>query len=954
MTDNVEIENTDPSAPINPSASPSTQPTEAAASFPDPTPAVGTAKPESKALSTSHTKIKPKPNGKGRKTKARPRRRVASSDVDSGSENDAGSQSDASLTDPSSGSDDDEDEDEEDEEDHAHADGERSAPVFEDVSSITPAGFTQGNAAENAEEVSFDDFNRGKVGLTKEKGRRGSTVAEKGESSELTEEAKAKIEEAKKGRKEKQKARRAELKERKKKDREAAAAAGDGTPKTEKVVKEILKPSKRNGKAQPASKDRAEESTVPLTADGSPPSTSPDPDLPQASTSTTAASREQRQERRNSRSRGREAQIQAQKAAAAADPRATPRVGGFWTHDQRLQEPVGRQSDHWRGRGGPRSLRGGFRGRSRGGFGYGAAGFAGPADQANELLSDSRSGYRQGKSIDGEQGEADESEPVLAMDRLERELARKEKKVVAAAAASSSSATADDVPQAPKEKKWGHEGFEAIQSQDKRRTNVPVNAPVVRPPAAAGTPGSPLFLMRGGLRGRGRGRGGFIGRGGFFAPPFRPPHLPIPSTTASSAQPKSISPPTIATASTADVLASAAITSETSKGASAEDQSTMPDADTLLERSGPAVTVRLPGSTQPVEVAVSTNETREEKPAVNIPEINANGQAILYSSPAPQAGSQASEPEVPSSAAANTAPVPLSISSTIPAPSPSFPAVSENGSIGSAGAAPFVPQAARAGRPVLGSQSSASGYGLGTEFYPSNPSDLGMNGGSRVFYPANANVNGGAPRAYPVQGHPQHQAQQAHRGPPVQPRPQPFYPQHSYGQEAYSGPPSHRGSFSGPPPFYPSQSPGLGPNGYIDGRGSPYNANVNGSPNPYTAMGNQVPGYFAPARSTAKISIRNPTPSAHSSKIIEAPSYASLEQFPQDQQMYYGQQPQGMYNPYGAGAAVDGYADGQGYYMSTGSDGQGQGQGQMYGWDGQGGQGQGQGVGYGYEGEYGY
>ncbi|WVQ94128.1 hypothetical protein IAU59_001206 [Kwoniella sp. CBS 9459] len=978
MTDHVQIEKTDTPVPANPSASPSTQPitlesTTAASDTNNTKPGTDGNTPdiELEAPSTSAEKIKAKPKGKSRKTKARPRRRVASSDVDSGSEDGgAGSQSDGSLTDASSGSDhdDDDDEEEEEEEEDAPAVEKKATSVFQDASKVQPAGFAQGEVAAKADEVTFDEFNRGEAGAgdSKAKGGRPGDSKAAGPSRELTDEAKAKIEEAKKRRKEKQKAKRAELKEIKRKEREANAAAADVTAKGSSVAKDGSKASKGKGKAQSASTHNhaSADSAVPLTADGSPPSSTPVPDAQQASTSASAPS--QRQERRNSRSRGREAQLQAQKAAAAADPRSTPRVGGFWTHDQRLQEPAGRPSDHWsRGRGVPRGMRGGFRGRGRGGFGFGAGAggsLAGPEDQANELLSDSRPGSSQGVTGDGEQGEGDGPERVLAMDREEREVARKEKK--AAAATASASTPADEIPQAPKEKKWGHEGFESIQTQDKRKANPIANGPAVRPPVVTNGPVFPIFPMRGGLRGRGRGRGGFIGRGGFFAPPFRPPHFATPPSAASSAQTKLSTPSGVAQPtpeSTAKASTPSAATTKVPQIASAEEQSTMPDADSLLEGSGPAVTVRLPGSSQPVEVAVDgpaqSPSGPSVGPSVKTPEINANGQAILYSSTAQSASQPVSSAPITTAIAPSS-----SFSSQIPAPSPSFPAVSENGSIGSAGAAPFVPQAqVRGPRPALGSQSSASGYGIGSEFYPSNRSDSGMNGGSRSFYPAHANINGVAPRAYPVQGQQPHQQQQpGHRGPPVQPRPQPFYPQHSYNQETYSGPPSQRGSFSGPPPtFYPSQSPGLGPNGYVDGRVSPYSANLNGSPNPYAAMGNQVPGYFAPARSAAKINIRNPTAGSASiqsglSKNLEAPSYASLEQYPQEQQLYYGQQAQGMYNPYGAGAGGDGYVEGQGYYMTAGGDAQGQGQGQMYAWDGQGGQMQGHGVGYGYEGEYSY
>jgi hypothetical protein len=194
--------------------------------------------------------------------------------------------------------------------------------------------------------------------------------------------------------------------------------------------------------------------------------------------------------------RGNQREAYAQRMAE--DPKFTPRVGQFWTHDQRLYEGgnVGdgytglrQMSPFWRGRAMPRgAFRGGFRGRGRGGFiPNGRGGMANgavphPVELSQEATKDEEGGSK------------------LAMDR-EFELAEARDKArsipQAAAPPPTASAVGDEsetsanlpvvrpppVPQG--ERKWGHEGYETMANPDQFR----------------------------GARGRGRG---MRARGGFF------------------------------------------------------------------------------------------------------------------------------------------------------------------------------------------------------------------------------------------------------------------------------------------------------------------------------------------------------------------------------------------------------------------------------------------------------
>lgn len=187
---------------------------------------------------------------------------------------------------------------------------------------------------------------------------------------------------------------------------------------------------------------------------------------------------------------------------AAEDPKVTPRVGQFWTHDQRLHEGGNvdgsangaRQMPFWQGRGMPRGgFRGGFRGRGRGFFpngphANGRGGFVnGGPPRPVELAQEEPASK-----------ENEESGSMLAMDREFALAEAREKKsrttqVVSppapaadVEAGATASAPAVRPPTAPlAERKWGHEAYETMGNMEQFR----------------------------GIRGRGRG---MRARGGFY------------------------------------------------------------------------------------------------------------------------------------------------------------------------------------------------------------------------------------------------------------------------------------------------------------------------------------------------------------------------------------------------------------------------------------------------------
>ena len=200
-----------------------------------------------------NAKAPTKPKTKGKAKRARPRRRGADSD----DEDEAGHASDDSLTSASDLSDSDEDEDQDDGEgegDRAPASKPIAGPsknraakkpaAFADVSSTTPAVWADEKVGEGeAEEISFDEFNRGESasmrGAKRGRGRgrggiAGAADAAPREKKVFTEEQTRKYEE----KKAKMKAKKAALREAKKKEQEEAkkaAAAGGDEPKAEGV-----------------------------------------------------------------------------------------------------------------------------------------------------------------------------------------------------------------------------------------------------------------------------------------------------------------------------------------------------------------------------------------------------------------------------------------------------------------------------------------------------------------------------------------------------------------------------------------------------------------------------------------------------------------------------------------------------------------------------------------------
>ncbi|WRT63176.1 uncharacterized protein IL334_000079 [Kwoniella shivajii] len=911
MTDNAPISTStndtqsESNIPSNPSASPSTQPasilpsttisteTKSASATSDSIPPASTdlknipepepepeSKPNSNTNPSSKGKAKPKglTKGKGKKAKARPRRRVAGSDADS----DLGNQhsGDESLTDPSSFDSESESEEEDDVEEEGEGEGKKGGgksgkkkPVFEDTNATTPAAWNDKDQQDsNGVEVSFDEFNRGEIpskvkGKEKAKAKNDTTgTTAPAPKREYTEEENKRFQEMKAKRKEKQKAKRAEIKENKRKERNSTSNKPviDESKPADDVSKKIS--IKGKGKKKDTSEvDQViastssmtlEENTVPLVADGSPPP-------PVAATPALAKGR-------------RDSKSQASRDKNMNDPKVVPKVGKFWTHDQRADPPIvsdgfaGRGLPDGRGRGMPR---GGFRGNPAGFRGRGGrGGFVPPQfgrfpqqilqGQGKELTTETKSNAEK-ENDDGE-------EPVLAMDRLEKELAAEKEKLPQ----SSSSVQ-------PKEKMWGHEAYEQSQIQVERKFVPPV-------------------LSRGGFRGVPRGRArGFGPRGGFFGQPFRPPfHRPpfaspaAPAVVSSTPTSENVVPSTPAVKTIASQTA-----------ASAELQSTQPDVDDLLGESTQAVTIKLPGSSDSVEVTVvvpplepkslsndvvSAPSTEVSVPAIKTPELNASGQAILYTSPVPP-------PPVPQQPQARPAPAAYVNASSTHSPmfphittSSPFPAGSENGSISSAGLSysHFVPAHL---------QQPTSGYVIGTEFVPSaaRPFSQMNNGQPKPFYPGGQGQVM-APRSYPIQN--QHQHQHQLQTLQTQTNQRPYYPQ----QQSFEyQPQSQRGSFSGPQQFYPQQA-----NGYVDGRGSPFDGSPGPSPYGVGAGAGQM-NYFAPARPSQKISIKQPSNSdssqqpeheiSYNGQQPQQPQFASLTASSTSQQGYYDPQ---HYNPY--------------------------------------------------------
>ena len=404
--------------------------------------------------------------------------------------------------------------------------GKGKQAAFPDSEETLPAAWAD-QKMDDEQVMTFDDFSTSKAATTAPSdgpaGGKQIVINGDKEKKVYTEEQTRRFEERKAKMKEKQKARKAELKEAKRRE--------SGVPKPV------------------ASEDKE--------ADGLVASTSPlaldDPSVSSRGVELLPSS--------------------GSKNTAVADPKVTPRTGQFWTHDQRSTPgPNGYTEGDYantggfgRGRGGgggfgPRgNMRGGPRGRGRGfgpGPGFvGRGGFAYGGNRGQELAPEPEE-TRGKKKMMGDEGE-------LEMDKLWAEMeakdkARAEAKAAATAAAETAEAEAEAEAEAaqeavksadkaetetstvpitaeaptedavektgesgessapgngttdavqsplkppvvrqPREQKWGHEGFESMRAVDT------------------------FTAARGGLRGRGRGRGGFFPREPFSPRRYR-------------------------------------------------------------------------------------------------------------------------------------------------------------------------------------------------------------------------------------------------------------------------------------------------------------------------------------------------------------------------------------------------------------------------------------------------
>jgi hypothetical protein len=197
-------------------------------------PAINDTKPKG-----SSAKGTTKAKAKGKARRARPRRRGADPDDDE----DAESGSDNSLTSASDASDSEEEEDNDEPASKSvpgssKSGAARPSAVFADVSSTTPAAWADEKPGE-AEEISFDDFNRGESTRGAKRGRgrgRGGIIGDAAprEKKVFTEEQTRKYEE----KKAKLKAKKLALREAKRREQEEAkksVARGGDEPSKEAV-----------------------------------------------------------------------------------------------------------------------------------------------------------------------------------------------------------------------------------------------------------------------------------------------------------------------------------------------------------------------------------------------------------------------------------------------------------------------------------------------------------------------------------------------------------------------------------------------------------------------------------------------------------------------------------------------------------------------------------------------
>lgn len=388
------------------------------------------------------------------------------------SDDERGGESDGSLTDASSVSEDDDESDEDaveeavsskpDEPSASTAEaksGKASAPVFADT---TPLAWADQPADNAVEDVTFEEFSGRGRGRGRGRGgvRGGGAV---GERRELSEEALKRLAEKRERKKERFKEKRKEKKAAAKLEKESGAKA-DTTDKAESTSAPGPSVPAKKGKKAPSVKSPLPEQTSDLADQTA--SLSIQDDTPPTDLSAPSAPR-----RPNPRD------VYQQKIAA--DPKFTPRVGGFWTHDQRHYGTgeVGNgyaglrgMSGYWRGqhqnpnfRGAPRGgFRGMGRGRGRGGFGRG--GHFGHTQGSVEL--EVKEEKKDGRL---EMDKLEEEERLRANrvreEREKREAEAKEAETQAEPTPVEEAESQDQpVVVVPKQQKlgskWGHEGFE--------------------------------------------------------------------------------------------------------------------------------------------------------------------------------------------------------------------------------------------------------------------------------------------------------------------------------------------------------------------------------------------------------------------------------------------------------------------------------------------------------------
>lgn len=315
---------------------------------------------------------------------------------------------------------------------------------------------------------------------------------------------------------------------------------------------------------------------------------------------------------------------------------------------------------------------------------------------------------------------------------------------------------------------------------------------------------------------------------------------------------------------------------------------TQPNAESLLDTTQESLKVKFPGSEGTV-IPTPTTVAAPVKPAV------ADSESVAPTSVAKEVSHEAQYPTLHSSSPGPVAAFQAQMYTGGSSNSP-FPG-SENGSVGSGH---FARQ-----------QPNGHGHGQGQFYAP------GMNS-SGEFVPSSMQPQQQRSQFRPPMPHsysPHSQSQQPSYSPG------PYGHSHGHGNGSPQAGPSYvnNGPPMGSPQFFP------GGNGYANGRSSPLN--------PYMNNGNQVGGYFSPARSASKVNIRAPRQEGESSQSHQSNGNDNGQQQQQQQGTYYPQH----YNPY-----VQPFVPGQNQnqnqgqqhrqetvYYPTPND-------QQYGWQGQG------------------